>query len=177
MDSRAFLAAKACLALGHRSSQSKHGCSELVGAEGPAGISPQPFLTPLHCILCALNGFQFFWHPAFPAYISTVCFQRGRVAINVCGAAGKSSPCFHTMNSSDHLRAIKEWSHLRKKEFYVLKMFTCAGLTLAVLQKASNTPTFLALSCRFTEPSMVKEIPWCCTVSLLVMTTTPERIS
>lgn len=85
MDSRAFLTAKACLALGQPSSQSKH--SELVGAK-----VPQPVLTPLHCILCTWNGFQFFRHPVFPACISSVSFQRGMVAIDVCRAVGKKHP-------------------------------------------------------------------------------------
>lgn len=68
--------------------------TQLVGAKRPAGISSQPSLTPLHCILCTWNGFQFFRHPAFPACISAVCFQRRIVAI-VCRAVGKSTPCFH----------------------------------------------------------------------------------
>lgn len=66
--------------------------TQLVGAKGPAGISSQPILTPLHCIFCTWNGFQFFRHPAFPACISAVCFQRRIVAINVCRAVGGKAP-------------------------------------------------------------------------------------
>lgn len=82
---------KACLALGHSGSWSKHKRNVLVGASCIEALALPHSFTPVHC---TGNAFQFSLHPTFHAFISSVCFHKGIVLLIFAELQEKAAPSF-----------------------------------------------------------------------------------